>query len=150
MTTRDPIALGLPHREPFLFIDEVTALEPGEFARGQKTFAPETAFFAGHFPNDPLVPGVILSEALAQIAGLAAGQPGGNGLRLAAIKAMKFIRAVRPGETITLSARKAGAVGGLWQFSVEASVGEELAAAGVIVLAETPVPLDSSGVADGL
>ncbi|MEO8352329.1 MAG: 3-hydroxyacyl-ACP dehydratase FabZ family protein [Chthoniobacteraceae bacterium] len=138
MTTRDPIALGLPHREPFIFIDEVTALDPGESASGRKSFAPETPFFAGHFPGDPLVPGVILTEALAQIAGLAAARPGGGGMRLAAIKAMKFVRAVRPGETINLSARKAGAVGGLWQFSVEARVGQEIAAEGVIVLAETP------------
>lgn len=136
MTSRDPIALGLPHREPFIFVDEVTSLTEGESAAGRKTFAPEAPFFAGHFPGDPLVPGVILAEALAQIAGIAASRSGQGGMRLAAIKGMKFVRAVRPGETIELSARKAGAAGGLWRFAVEARVGAEIAAEGVIVLAE--------------
>ena len=127
----DPLALGLPHREPFVFVDEVVALTPGDSAEGRKTFAADTPFFRGHFPGDPIVPGVILAEALAQVAGLAAGQPG---LRLAAIKAMKFPGAVRPGEEIALHARKAGAVGGLWQFAVEATVGTKVVAEGVVVL----------------
>ena len=127
----DPLALGLPHREPFVFVDEIVALTPGECAEGRKTFAPDTPFFRGHFPGDPIVPGVILAEALAQVAGLAAGQPG---LRLAAIKAMKFPGAVHPGEEIALHARKAGAVGGLWQFAVAARVEERTVAEGVVVL----------------
>ena len=128
----DPLALGLPHREPFVFVDEILAHTPGENAAGRKTFPADTPFFRGHFPGDPIVPGVILAEALAQVAGIAAGQAG---MRLAAIKAMKFPSAARPGEEIALSARKAGAVGGLWQFAVEARVGGRVVAEGVIVLA---------------
>ena len=131
----DPVALGLPHRAPFMFVDEVTELEPGVRAAGTKTFPVEEAFFRGHFPGDPLVPGVILTEALAQMAGLAAGQAG-RGFRLTAIKAMKFFAAARPGEAIALHARKLGAVGGLWQFEVRASVGAATVAEGVIVLSE--------------
>jgi 3-hydroxyacyl-[acyl-carrier-protein] dehydratase len=131
----DPIALGLPHRAPFIFVDEVTARDAGESAVCTKRFAPDEPFFRGHFPGDPLVPGVILAEALAQTAGLAAGQPG-RGFRLSAIKAMKFPVAARPDETITLHARKAGAVGGLWQFEVRAVVGDRVVAEGAVVLSE--------------
>lgn len=132
----DPVALGLPHRAPFIFVDEVVAVQPGESAVGRKTFPPEEPFFRGHFPGDPLVPGVILAEALAQTAGLAAGGPG-RGFRLSAIKGMKFLRPVRPLEAIVLTARKIGAVGGLWQFEVVAQVGEQTVAEGVIVLSES-------------
>ena len=135
MTGRDPIALGLPHRAPFIFIDEVLELRPGELAVCRKTFPPDEAFFRGHFPGDPIVPGVILTEALAQTAGIAGGGDG-RAFRLTAIKAMKFPEAARPQEEITLTAAKRGAVGGLWQFDVAARVGERVVAEGVIVLNE--------------
>jgi 3-hydroxyacyl-[acyl-carrier-protein] dehydratase len=131
----DPVALGLPHRAPFIFIDEVVEVAAGESARCRKMFPPEEPFFRGHFPGDPLVPGVILAEALAQTAGIAAGQPG-RAFRLSAIKGMKFADAVRPGEAIELHARKVAAVGGLWQFDVEARVAGRVVASGVVVLSE--------------
>ncbi len=131
----DPVALGLPHRAPFIFIDEVVELQPGEAALCRKVFPPEEPFFRGHFPGDPLVPGVILTEALAQTAGIAAGQPG-RSFRLTAIKGMKFPGAVRPAEMIELRARKVAVVGGLWQFDTEARVAERTVASGVIVLSE--------------
>ena len=134
----DPLTLGLPHRPPFIFVDVVTERVPGESAAATKTFPPDEPFFRGHFPGDPLVPGVILTEALAQTAGLAAGAPG-RGFRLSAIKAMKFPAAVRPGEVITLRARKLGAVGGLWQFEVQAQVAGKTVAEGAVVLSETAV-----------
>ena len=135
MSPSDPVALGLPHREPFIFVDEALALAPGESAVCRKVFAPEEPFFRGHFPGDPLVPGVILAEALAQTAGLAAGQPG-KAFRLSAIRGMKFLRAVRPNEEIVLSAKKLAVVGGLWQFEVVARVGGQSVAEGVVVLSE--------------
>ena len=131
-----PIELGLPHREPFIFVDEVVELQPGERAVCRKTFSAAEPFFRGHFPGDPLVPGVILTEALAQTAGLAAGQPG-KSFRLSAIKGMKFLRAVRPLDAIDLTARKVATVGGLWQFEVSARVGEAVVAEGVVVLSES-------------
>ncbi len=131
----DPVALGLPHREPFIFVDEVRAIVPGESAICGKKFPLEEPFFRGHFPGDPLVPGVILTEALAQTAGIAAGQPG-RGFRLAAIRGMKFPDAARPDDVIELRARKGAVVGGLWQFAVEARVGERIVAEGVVVLSE--------------
>jgi 3-hydroxyacyl-[acyl-carrier-protein] dehydratase len=135
VSSSDPIALGLPHREPFIFVDEVCALSPGESAECAKTFSPDEPFFRGHFPGNPLVPGVILTEALAQTAGLAAGQAGRSFL-LSAIRGMKFLRAVRPAERITLTARKMAVVGALWQFEVAARVNTQVAAEGVVVLSE--------------
>lgn len=132
----DPVELGLPHRAPFVFVDEIGELTPGESAAGRKVFAADEPFFRGHFPGDPMVPGVILTEALAQVAGIAAGQTG-RGFRLAAIKAMKFPAPVRPDEVVTLHAQKRGVVGGLWQFEVRAAVGGTTVAEGAIVLSES-------------
>jgi len=73
---QDPIAHGLPHREPFIFIDSVIETQSGVKSVCRKTFQPEEPFFRGHFPGDPIVPGVILAEALAQAAGIAAGRGG--------------------------------------------------------------------------
>lgn len=133
-TPRHPIDLGLPHREPFVFVDAVVDLVPGESATGEKTFPHTDPVFRGHFPGDPIVPGVLLVEALAQLAGCAASQAG-TPMRLAAIKAMKFPAAAKPDETIQLRARKAGAVAGLWQFAVEARVADLIVAEGMVVLA---------------
>jgi 3-hydroxyacyl-[acyl-carrier-protein] dehydratase len=139
VTDGDPIALGLPHRAPFIFVDAVLELQPGESATCRRTFAPDEAFFRGHFPDDPIVPGVILAEALAQTAGLAAGG-GGRRFRLAAIKMMKFPAAARPAEEVLLRARWLGTVGTLWQFEVTARVGERTVAEGAVVLGEESGP----------
>ncbi len=91
--------------------------------------------FAGHFPGDPLVPGVILTEALAQTAGIAAHQEKSKTrFLLSAIRQMKFLRAVRPEEKIILRARKLGEVDQLLQFEVEAVVAGKQVAIGQLVL----------------
>src|ERR1700710_3034467 len=110
----DPIDYGLPHREPFIFIDSVLEVQPGERAQCVKTFQPDEPFFRGHFPGDPIVPGVILTEALAQTAGIAAGQGGDakKSYRLSAVKMMKFFKPARPLDEISLLAGKSGGVGG--------------------------------------
>lgn len=131
-----PEFFGLPHREPFVFVDVVTRRIPGDQAIGTKTFRGDEPLFAGHFPGDPIVPGVILTEALAQMAGIAGGGDGRKFL-LSAIRSMKFPAAARPGEMITLQAKKAGAMGGLWIFEVRAAVDEHIVAEGQVVLNET-------------
>jgi len=93
--TMDPIQLGLPHRPPFIFIDEVTAVESGQSAKATKCFSSQEAFLKGHFPGNAMIPGVLITEALAQTAGIAIGAPGKMFL-LTAIRAMKFLRPVRP------------------------------------------------------
>ncbi|MCX6970185.1 MAG: beta-hydroxyacyl-ACP dehydratase [Verrucomicrobia bacterium] len=132
--SHDPIALGLPHRKPFLFVDRVTHFEPGISAEGEKTFAVDDPMFAGHFPGNPVVPGVILTEALAQVAGIAGASK--TGFLLSAIRAMKFPSPARPGEKILLRAMKAGSLGGLIQFSVSAQVNGQIVADGQVVLNE--------------
>lgn len=94
--------------------------------------------FAGHFPGNPLVPGVILTEALAQTAGIAAASGFAEGERplflLSAIRSMKFMAAVRPEEEIILRAEKLAQVGDLWQFKAIASVEGKVVAEGQLVL----------------
>jgi 3-hydroxyacyl-[acyl-carrier-protein] dehydratase len=132
-----PVELGLPHREPFVFIDRVTALDPGTSAVAEKTFSPEDPLFLGHFPGDPIVPGVLLTEALAQTAGVAGASGGGQRrFLLSAIRNMKFPAAARPGQLITLSARTTGAMGGLWMFAVSAVTADGPVAEGQVVLSE--------------
>ncbi len=81
------------------------------------------------------MPGVILAEALAQTAGIAASREGASFL-LSAIRSMKFPSAALPDEIIHLYARKTGGMGGLWQFEVRATVGERVVAEGAIILNE--------------
>ena len=130
--------LGLPHRPPFVFVKKLIACEPGNSAECETTFAAEDPIFAGHFPGNPLVPGVILTEALAQTAGIAAASAHPENSRprflLSAIRQMKFLRAIKPGEQIGLRARKAAKVGDLLQFDVEAKIDNETVASGQIVL----------------
>jgi 3-hydroxyacyl-[acyl-carrier-protein] dehydratase len=133
-----PTAFGLPHRQPFIFIDEVLELTPGTSAVCSKTFSVEEPFFRGHFPGDPIVPGVILAEALAQASGIAAGRKENRrSFRLSAIRQMKFLRAVHPGDRIVLRVEKRGEIGGLLQFSGTAEVEQIPVAEGIIVLSES-------------
>lgn len=141
-----------------MLVDEVLAIVPGERAVCSKCFPPDDPVFAGHFPGDPLVPGVLLAEGLAQTAGLAAatglaataGGPSAGCQRpprfyLSAIRQMKFLRPVRPGDRLILTATAAGRAGDLWQFDVTATAAGEDAAAipvatGAVVLASTTPP----------
>ena len=68
--TKDEIKKLIPHRDPFLFIDEFTIIEDGRIGSAYKVFSENEYFFKGHFPNNPIVPGVIIVEAMAQTAGV--------------------------------------------------------------------------------
>ena len=134
--------LQLPHRPPFVFVRKLIACEPGTSAECETQFSSDDPMFTGHFPGDPLVPGVILTEALAQTAGIAAASAHPEKARprflLSAIRQMKFFRAVRPEEKILLRARRMAAVGELLQFEVEALIDNKPVAAGQLVLNALP------------
>ena len=135
----EPFLASLPHRPPFIFIDEVDKLDAGVHAEAHKQFRGEEAFFQGHFPGNPIVPGVLVAEAMAQTAGIAIGGPGKMFL-LTAIRAMKFLRPIRPREEICLRAERVGEAGGLVQCAVQARIKGELVAEGQLILAPVDLP----------
>jgi len=95
----------LPHRPPFLFLDEVSALDPGRFARGFWRLTGDEPFFSGHFPGRPTLPGVLMVESLAQLGAVAVLTDDRFSGRLplfGGIDSARFRRQVVPGETLDL------------------------------------------------
>ena len=138
MTTldRDGIKALIPHREPFLLIDRITELEPGVRAVGEHDFDGTEWYQPGHFPGNPIVPGVILVESMAQVATcMAMAMPeyrDGLGL-FAGIEEMRFKRMVKPGDTGRFEAAIDKMRRGFARVNVKTYVGDELAAEGVIL-----------------
>ena len=134
--------LGLPHRPPFVFVREVVECDSGRSVHALTFFEESDPMFAGHFPGNAIVPGVILTEALAQTAGIAAASGYVENQRplflLSAIRSMKFRQPVRPGKTIDLHAEKMAATEGLLQFKVIASLEGTVVAEGQLVLSVAP------------
>ncbi|MFL6521612.1 MAG: 3-hydroxyacyl-ACP dehydratase FabZ family protein [Chthoniobacterales bacterium] len=120
---------------------EVIECDPGRCVHARMWFEPDDPMFAGHFPGNPIVPGVIITEALAQAAGIAAasGYPETEKpvFLLSAIRTMKFLKAVGPGSKIDLRAEKIAATDALLQFQVTARVDGAIAAEGQLVLSVT-------------
>jgi 3-hydroxyacyl-[acyl-carrier-protein] dehydratase len=119
-------------------VREVISCEPGRSVEARTSFEAADPMFTGHFPGNPIVPGVILTEALAQAAGIAAASAYPESARpfflLSAIRTMKFFRAVRPGDKIDLQAEKLAGTDTLLQFKVRATVNGAVAAEGQLVL----------------
>jgi 3-hydroxyacyl-[acyl-carrier-protein] dehydratase len=125
----DPLAKALqhlPHGPEFRFIDRLTVLDPGKSGTGEYTVRGDEPFLRGHFPGEPLFPGVLLIEAAAQLAGTVAQSdpqiPPLQGLRLTAVRGAKILGTAKPGQTITLEARITGRMPGLIQASVIVSL----------------------------
>ncbi len=127
----------LPHRPPFLWIDRVLDVEPGLRCRVSKHIDSAAPFFAGHFPGDPVLPGVFLIEAAAQAAGvmMAASDPRpGTTKRLAAVNQFKFRKAVLPGATIEIETRLLIEHEGMATASAVITVAGEIVATGQLTV----------------
>ncbi|MDD3593917.1 MAG: 3-hydroxyacyl-ACP dehydratase FabZ [Candidatus Gastranaerophilales bacterium] len=115
----------VPHRYPFLLIDRITEYEPGKYVKGYKNVTMNENFFMGHFPENPIMPGVLQIEALAQIsAGMVMTLPEYKGklALFAGIDKARFKRIVRPGDRLDMEATVLKAKGPIIKAGVRASV----------------------------
>ena len=133
---RGQIEQILPHRPPFLLIDAVLELEPGARVVARKTVTEEDC--AGHFPGNPIMPGVKMVEALAQtgaVAVLAREENRGKLALFAGIDDVRFKRIVRPGDELTLVCELEHVRGPIGRGKARATVGDELAVRGTLTFA---------------
>src|SRR5438874_6543016 len=118
----DPLTTALrllPHGPEFRFIDRLLSLQPGQSAVGEYTVRGDEPFLRGHFPNQPIFPGVLLVEAAAQLAGVVAQSdpqiPPMPGLKLTALRAVKILGAANPSDVLRIEARITGRLANLVQ-----------------------------------
>jgi beta-hydroxyacyl-ACP dehydratase FabZ len=122
----------LPHRYPFLFVDRIIELEEGKRIVGIKNVTFNEPFFQGHFPGEPVMPGVLIIEALGQTAGVLAframgKEAEGKGVYLMSINRVKFRRPVVPGDQLRLELDVEKHRGMIWAFQGKAFVGDQVA-----------------------
>src|SRR4051794_8169513 len=128
----------IPHRDPFLFLDEVLELEPGRRVVARKDVRGDEWFFPGHFPGRPIMPGVIMVEALAQAGAVAVLTEEGNAGKLvlfAGIDDLRFKRVVEPGDELVLTCEVDDASRRIGRGKAVATVGGEVAVRGTLTFA---------------
>lgn len=123
----------IPHRYPFLLIDKVSHIVPNESATGIKNVTFNEPHFTGHFPNQPVMPGVLIIEAMAQTAAILVGKTldlvdKNMSVYFMAIDNVKFRRMVVPGDQLVMNVQVTRPGGKVWKFHGEAMVEGELAA----------------------
>lgn len=124
----------LPHRYPFLLVDRVLEVEKGVRIKALKNVTINEPFFVGHFPRRPVMPGVLILEALAQAAAVLSFETVGllpdekTVYYFAGIDGARFKRVVEPGDQLTLNVELDRVRAGIWKYRTRATVGEELAA----------------------
>lgn len=138
MTSLQEALKSLPHGDEFRFVDSLEALNPGVSASGSYLLRGDEVFLRGHFPGQPLMPAVLLVEAIAQVAGVAAQTdpvipPMGN-LRLTAIRSVKVYGAILPGEKMSIVAEVLGRMDNLVLASGRVTVEGRILAEGQITL----------------
>jgi 3-hydroxymyristoyl/3-hydroxydecanoyl-(acyl carrier protein) dehydratase len=142
--TMEDIRDVLPHREPFLFVDEVRRMVVDESIVTARRIRPDEPYFTGHFPGKPVMPGVLVTDALAQTSGLLwglskkeHGDDGGGKPRmfyLAAVN-MKYVKPAYPGDELVMTAHTERRYGNLYTYAVEAQCGRRTVAKGTVTLA---------------
>jgi 3-hydroxyacyl-[acyl-carrier-protein] dehydratase len=135
---REQIEEILPHRDPFLFLDEVTVLEPGSRVVARKRVREDEWFLTGHFPGRPIMPGVIIVEAMAQTGAVAVLADEANRGKLAlfaGINDVRFKRMVLPGDELELTCELERMRGPVGRGKATANVDGELAARGTLMFA---------------
>ena len=134
---RAQIEAIIPHRDPFLLLDEVVELVPGERCHARRTLRRNEFWFAGHFPANPVMPGVLIVEALAQagvVTTLSHPANAGKLVLFAGIDKVRFKRVVAPGETLDLYVAVTAARSVAGKASVEARVDGDLACRGELMM----------------
>ena len=142
MLSKDQIKKIIPHREPFLLVDEILELVPGQRAVGLKRVTGREDWLRGHFPEYPVMPGVLIVEALAQtgaVAILAMPDMKGKIALFAGIDKMRFKRQVKPGDELRLECEIIKVKGPVGKGSAKATVNGEVAAQGELLFAVTPL-----------
>lgn len=141
----DEIMEYLPHRYPFLLVDRVTEVEKGQFIKGFKNITLNEPFFTGHFPNNPIMPGVLILEAMAQLSGIlgffTVGRKPSDGVvqYLAGTSKVRFKRPVVPGDRLCMESRVISGKRGIYKFECRALVDDEVVCVAEILTAEREV-----------
>ena len=130
----------LPHRDPFLMIDEVTECTPHESVTAIKHVSADEPHFAGHFPGNPVLPGVLIVEAMAQAGGILSHISNGDLepkplYMLARVEDARFRRPVVPGERLVILVDADKVKRGMWWYRCEAKVGDQVVAQAMIICA---------------
>jgi 3-hydroxyacyl-[acyl-carrier-protein] dehydratase len=144
----------LPHRYPFLLVDRILACEAGKYVHALKNVTFNEPFFQGHFPQRPVMPGVLIIEALAQASGILAFRTAGivpdkdTRFYFVAIDKARFRKPVEPGDQLILKVTLLRSFKGIWKFNGVAEVdGKEVASAEIMVAPETKAQTRAAPVA---
>ena len=142
LVTNEEITKFLPHREPFLFIDKIVEIELGKSIHCIKNNKPSEDFFRGHFPNNPVMPGVIILEALAQASGILGFKTmnktpeEGSIYVFAGVDKVRFRKRVGPTEPVHLCSEVVNEKKGIWKFETKAEVEDGLVCTATILCAD--------------
>ncbi len=135
----------IPHRYPFLLVDRIDGLEPGKSASGIKNVTANDQFFQGHFPDYPVMPGVLIVEAIAQVGAIALlslEEHAGKIAFFAGIDNVRFKRQVKPGDTLSLHVELKQVRRGIGSGEGTATVDGEIACKGEFMFAIAPDPTE--------